>query len=70
MTLPLTDDRPLTHVWCDNCDKPAIREIEVTSDGGKTTYTAAKCADHVWVLLAPVGPDKTPHNPSLKGRSR
>lgn len=64
MGLPLMPPpEPPADVWCSDCDKPAIREVEVTSDGGKTTYTTSKCADHVWVLLTPKGPDKRPHNP-------
>lgn len=40
----------MNDVWCNQCDKPATREIRIT-----TGETVAKCDQHAWLLVSPKG---------------
>lgn len=40
----------LAQTWCDRCDQPATRSIELT-----TGERAFRCSKHAWLLVAPAG---------------
>jgi hypothetical protein len=45
-----THDDSLAQTWCDKCDLPAWKAIDLTSG-----VTAFRCSQHAWLIIAPRG---------------
>jgi hypothetical protein len=50
--------------WCSKCPESAIRTVLVTGPDGP--HRASYCPGHLWVLIAPRGPEGRAHDPGGK----